>query len=111
MCVALGAFGAHGLRQWVEPPLLETWQTAVSYQFYHTLALLVLALPGLPQVRGVLMARWCFAVGMVLFSGSLYVLVLSGARWLGIITPIGGLALMLGWAWLVVAFWRQQSAR
>lgn len=106
ICVALGAFGAHGLRQWVEPGLLATWGTAVDYQFYHTLALLVLALPGLPPRRSLTVVRWCFVAGMVIFSGSLYLLVLTGTRWLGAITPIGGLAFMAGWLALLFAFWR-----
>lgn len=106
LCVALGAFGAHGLRTWVEPQLLETWHTAVTYQFYHTLVLLLLALPGLPALRSLALARCLFVLGVVIFSGSLYLLVLTGTRWLGIVTPIGGLALMAGWGWLAVAFWQ-----
>lgn len=109
--VALGAFGAHGLRQWVDPGLLATWGTAVEYQFYHTLALLVLALPALQSHRGYGVARWCFVTGIVIFSGSLYLLVLTGTRWLGAITPIGGLAFMAGWFALLIACWRTQGIR
>jgi uncharacterized membrane protein YgdD (TMEM256/DUF423 family) len=98
--VALGAFGAHGL----EPHLvatgrLETWQKAVLYQFVHVLALLVLAvLPGLRFRRAV---GLCWAAGVALFSGSLYVLCLTGATWLGAVTPLGGLAFLGGWTLLL----------
>ncbi len=97
--VALGAFGAHGLKNVVsDPALLVTWETAARYHLLHALALgLVAAHPGEPRIAGAL-----FMAGIVLFSGSLYVLVLTEQRWLGAITPLGGLALIAGW--LVLAF-------
>lgn len=102
--VALGAFGAHGLKTRVEPALLDVWQTAVSYQMYHALALLVVG--GLawqwPQPGALRWAGLLWLVGVLLFSGSLYALVLSGIRPLGAITPIGGVALLAGWAALLV---------
>jgi uncharacterized membrane protein YgdD (TMEM256/DUF423 family) len=97
--VGLGAFGAHGLKNVVsDPSLLDTWETAARYHLVHALALgLVAAHPGQPRVAGGL-----FLLGMLLFSGSLYTLVLTEQRWLGAITPLGGLALIAGW--LVLAF-------
>lgn len=92
--VALGAFGAHGLRDVVDDPrYLTTWETAARYQMLHVLALGLVALhPARPRVAG-----WLFVVGIGVFSGSLYLLVLTGARWLGAITPLGGVALIAGW--------------
>ena len=97
--VGLGAFGAHGLRNVVsEPALLATWETAARYHLVHALALgLVAAHPASPKVAGLL-----FVGGIVIFSGSLYALVLTEQRWLGAITPLGGVALIAGW--LVLAF-------
>ena len=110
VAVACGAFGAHGLRAVLSPTMLDTWQTAVSYQFHHTLVLVVLAL--LPAVQGPLFRRaaWLFAAGIGVFSGSLYALVLLDARWLGMITPLGGVLLMIGWATLLVAVIRHRRA-
>ncbi len=94
--VALGAFGAHGLQAVVTPDRLTVWDTAVRYQMYHALGLLPAAAAGLAN-RGV--GRW-FVAGIVLFSGSLYALVLSGIGPLGAITPLGGLCFLIGWAQL-----------
>ncbi|MDI3324340.1 DUF423 domain-containing protein [Pontibacterium granulatum] len=99
IAVALGAFGTHGLKGYLAPYLMDVYQTGVQYQFYHTLALLVVAVLGLREpVRALNVAGWCFALGIVLFSGSLYLLALSGTHWLGAVTPIGGLAFLVGWA-------------
>jgi len=96
--VAAGAFGAHGLRQRLPPEMLAIFETAARYQMYHALALLAAAWAAGRWPGTVLRAAgWCFVAGTVLFSGSLYTLALSGARWLGAITPLGGLALLLGW--------------
>ena len=97
--VALGAFGTHGLRGRLSPEDLQIFETGVRYQMYHALALLVVAWaatrwPG----GGTTVAGWSFLLGVVVFSGSLYVLVLSGARWMGAITPLGGVAFLIGWA-------------
>lgn len=96
--VLLGAFGAHGLEGRVDAHGLEIWKTATFYLAIHAVVLLVLAL------RPVIFAGpfWCFAAGMIIFSGSLYLLVLTGQKWLGAITPLGGLALMAGWLWLAI---------
>ena len=102
--VALGAFGAHGLKSRVGADLLAVFETGVRYQMYHALALLavgwaVTRWPG----AWVGAAGWLFLVGIVVFSGSLYVMTFTGARWLGAITPIGGVAFILGWVALAVA--------
>lgn len=105
--VALGAFAAHGLKQRLSLEYLEVFHTGVTYQLFHALALLAVALlavhlPG----RLLLWAGVLFAVGILLFSGSLYALTLSGVSQLGIITPFGGLAFLLGWLCLGLAAWR-----
>jgi uncharacterized membrane protein YgdD (TMEM256/DUF423 family) len=107
MGVALGAFGAHALKVRLSPDLLETFETGVRYQMYHALGLLALAwaIDRWPE-RRLVPAAILLTVGTVVFSGSLYVLVLTGARWLGAITPIGGVALIAGWglvAWRLLA--------
>src|SRR5690606_9425218 len=99
VAVGLGAFGAHGLKQRLGPDLLAVYQTGVQYQFVHTVALLVVAAlilhwPSSTQLRW---SAALFCVGMLIFSGSLYVLSLTGIRWLGAITPIGGVAFLAGW--------------
>jgi uncharacterized membrane protein YgdD (TMEM256/DUF423 family) len=109
--VALGAFGAHGLKSRVAEDMLVVWQTAVQYHLVHALGLLLVGilcqlLPGAPLVRS---AGWFLLAGTVLFSGSLYVMVLSGLRPLGIITPLGGVAFLIGWLLLAVAAWQQTS--
>ncbi len=99
LAVLLGAFGAHGLRGRIEDRLLETFHTAVEYQMYHSLALLLVAIlaqqPGKSLALDV--ASAAFMLGMLLFSGSLYGLVLTDMKWLGPITPIGGLCFIVGW--------------
>ena len=105
LAVMAGAFGAHGLRHVVSERGLEVFQTAVSYQMYHALVLVVASLmPALGLSRrllGIACSFWL--AGIVLFSGSLYLLVLSGHHWLGPVTPIGGVCVMIGWALLVAA--------
>jgi uncharacterized membrane protein YgdD (TMEM256/DUF423 family) len=100
LAVALGAFGAHSLRSTLESRgMIDVWNKAVFYQFIHALVLLVLALYGTIN-RG---ACLLLLVGILLFSGSLYLLALTNLRWLGPVTPIGGLCFLVGWAWLVLA--------
>jgi uncharacterized membrane protein YgdD (TMEM256/DUF423 family) len=106
LAVALGAFGAHGLRSRIGPDMLAIFETGVRYQMYHALALLAVAWaatrwPG----NAVTSAGWLFLAGTVIFSGSLYLLSLTGMRWLGAITPLGGLAFMAGWLCLAWAAW------
>ena len=100
LAVSLGAFGAHALRSTLETRgMLDVWNKAVLYHFIHAIALLALALYGTAN-RG---ACWLLFAGIFLFSGSLYVLALSNVRWLGAITPLGGLCFLAGWAWLIIA--------
>lgn len=102
--VAAGAFGAHALKSRLSPDMLAVWETAVRYQAYHGLALLFLAwLSERHPSVGVRAAGWCFLAGMIVFSGTLYALALSGERWLGAITPIGGLLLLAGWVCLLLS--------
>lgn len=102
--VAAGAFGAHALRARVAPDLLAVFETGARYHMYHALALLAVALAAerLPgrQWRA---AGWLFTAGIVVFSGSLYLLALTGARWLGAVTPLGGAAFLGGWVALALA--------
>lgn len=107
--VGTGAFGAHGLRAHVAPHLLDVWQTAVLYQFVHALGLL-----GIAALQPRLHARLASAgaafllAGILIFSGSLYALVLSGVRLIGAITPIGGVSFMIGWLLVALAALRGQ---
>ena len=104
LAVALGAFGAHGLRARLSPDMLAVFETAVRYHMYHALAILLVALM-LGRFDGWMFraAGWSFTVGIVLFSGSLYLLAVTGVTILGAITPIGGLAFLVGWGLLAVA--------
>jgi len=104
----LGAFGAHGLRDRLDTRALEIFQTAVQYQMFHSLALLAVGILALQQPQAALLksSGWLFLLGIVLFSGSLYLLSLGGLRWLGAITPLGGLAFIAGWACLAAAGWK-----
>ncbi|MBW4934618.1 DUF423 domain-containing protein [Marinobacter sp. F4206] len=111
--VMAGAFGAHGLRGIVSERGLEVFQTAVTYQMYHAIALVVvsaLALTGLSR-RLLSVAAGFFLVGILLFSGSLYVLVLTDLRWIGPVTPLGGVCFMIAWALLVIAGLRPLGLR
>ena len=104
LAVALGAFAAHGLKSRLAPDLLAVFEVGVRYQMYHALALLAVAWastrwPG----TAVTASGWLFVAGTVVFSGSLYLLSLTGVRWLGAITPVGGLAFLAGWACLAWA--------
>lgn len=104
--VALGAFAAHGLRTRVTADMLGIFEVAVRYQIYHALALLAVGVvAGRASDGATAAAGWLFVAGTVVFSGSLYALVLSGHRWLGAITPLGGLAFLAGWAVLAWAAW------
>lgn len=108
--VALGAFGAHALKsRLAEGGMTDVWQTAVDYQMWHALALLLcVALPCGGTLRSA--AAGLFTVGILLFCGSLYWLALDGPRWLGPVTPLGGLSFMLGWLCLAVAFARGKQS-
>ena len=102
--VAIGAFGAHGLRGRLSAEMLAVFETGVRYQMYHALALMALAaLSDRLNGRLIEAAGWLFVAGIVLFSGSLYLLAVTGVTVLGAITPIGGVAFLAGWACLVLA--------
>jgi len=108
MGVVFGAFGAHALEASLTPKMLDTFETGVRYQMYHGLGLLALAwaISRWPE-RRLGSAAWLLLAGTAVFSGSLYLLVLTGARWFGAITPIGGVALIAGWA---LVGWRLLSS-
>ena len=107
VAVAAGAFGAHGLRERLSAEMLAVFETGARYQMYHALALLASGWaaarwPGAaPQISG-----WAFFTGTILFSGSLYLLSLTGIRWLGAVTPLGGLAFLIGWLSLAWGIWK-----
>jgi uncharacterized membrane protein YgdD (TMEM256/DUF423 family) len=108
LAVALGAFGAHGLKKIIAPDLLEVYQTGVHYHFYHALGLLAIGLLAvhIPESSLLRWAGWLMVTGIVIFSGSLYVLAISGLRWLGAITPLGGTAFIAAWLLLLMVVWR-----
>lgn len=108
--VGLGAFGAHALKSRLSPELLDVFETGVRYQMYHALALLGVGLAA-PRLGGRASGRsgLAFTLGIMVFSGTLYALALTGERWLGAITPVGGLLLLAGWLNLALAFGRDQS--
>ncbi len=107
--VALGAFGAHGLKAVLADEMLETFETGARYQMYHALALITVGWIG-RTARGswVSWAGWSFVAGILLFSGSLYVLALTGIRSLGAVTPVGGLAFIVGWVAFAIGLWKER---
>jgi uncharacterized membrane protein YgdD (TMEM256/DUF423 family) len=105
--VAAGAFGAHGLKSRLDAEMLTIFEVAVRYQMYHAFGLIAVAWAHTRwPVSAVTAAGWLFVAGTLLFSGSLYLLSLTGLRWLGAITPLGGLAFLAGWACIAWAAWR-----
>jgi uncharacterized membrane protein YgdD (TMEM256/DUF423 family) len=107
LAVAAGAFGAHGLRGRLEPDMLAVFETAARYHMYRAVALLFVGWAATRWPTGqAALAGWLFVAGIVLFSGSLYVLALSGMRWLGAVTPFGGLCFLAGWVVLAWTAWR-----
>ena len=110
LAVAMGAFGAHGLKKTLTPDLMAIYETAVHYHVYHALGLIAIGLLAL-HLPATALLRWAgvlMAAGLVLFSGSLYALSLSGIRWLGAITPIGGTAFLAAWSLLAAAVMRAE---
>jgi uncharacterized membrane protein YgdD (TMEM256/DUF423 family) len=108
LAVAAGAFGAHALKAHLPPDMLAVFKTGVEYHYYHAFGLLLIGLAALhlPESSYLRAAGWVMLVGIVLFSGSLYLLVLSGATWLGALTPLGGLCFIVAWALFAGAFFR-----
>ncbi|KAA0888568.1 DUF423 domain-containing protein [Pusillimonas sp. ANT_WB101] len=105
--VAAGAFGAHGLKRVIDPSMMSVWQTAVLYQLVHGLGMLALAALGARFGSPLLSYAGIFMfAGIIIFSGSLYTLVLSQIKWLGAVTPIGGLAFLIAWALVALAAYR-----
>ena len=108
--VMLGAFGAHALKTMVEASRVATWNTAVEYQLFHAVALIALAAiavrDGPLPAAWLRRAGWCLVAGTCIFSGSLYGLVLDGPRWLGPVTPVGGVVMIAGWMLVALGAWR-----
>jgi uncharacterized membrane protein YgdD (TMEM256/DUF423 family) len=111
LSVALGAFGAHALKEKLDEYSLGIFHTGVTYQTTHALALVLVALllKWYPDSSGLVWAGWCYAAGTVIFSGSLYTLAMTGIKVLGAITPIGGVLFLAGWALLAFHAWKAVS--
>ncbi|WP_374566405.1 DUF423 domain-containing protein [Nitrosomonas sp.] len=109
-CIALGAFGAHGLRNFLPADMLAVYHTGVQYHFYHAFGILVsgLLLLHFPNSRFIRIAAWLMMIGIILFSFSLYALSLTGTRALGMITPFGGVSFLTAWALLAYAIWKNK---
>ena len=109
--VAAGAFGAHALKSILDTPSLQVFDTATRYQMYHALGLCIVswAIDRYPEQR-LEQVGWLFTVGILLFSGSLYIVSLTGVRWMGAVTPVGGLAFLSGWILLGSRIWRKRLA-
>jgi uncharacterized membrane protein YgdD (TMEM256/DUF423 family) len=106
--VVLGAFGAHALKDRLPPEMLAAWRTGTEYHFYHALGLIAVGLVAaqLPGSALLKWSGWLMLAGIALFSGSLYLLAATGARWLGAVTPVGGIAFIAAWALFVAAVLR-----
>ena len=108
LAVALGAFGAHGLKSQLSTEMLQTWKTGVDYHFYHALGLLLIGILAVSFPSE--LVKWSailLTAGIVLFSGSLYALAISGIKWRGAITPVGGMSFITGWVLLFLAVWKK----
>ncbi len=108
LAVAFGAFGAHALRGRLDEYARGVFETAVQYHFYHALALALVGVLLLSQPATALLksSGWLFLIGIAVFSGSLYLLAITGIKWLGAVTPLGGLAFIAGWGCLAAAAWK-----
>ncbi len=107
LAVGLGAFGAHGLKEMLTDEMLDIFETGVKYHFYHAIGLLVIGLVAqvMPNSSLLQWSGWLMVAGIIIFSGSLYILSISGIRWMGAITPIGGLCFIVAWILLALASW------
>ncbi|WP_339740686.1 DUF423 domain-containing protein [uncultured Sunxiuqinia sp.] len=111
LAVIIGAFGAHGLKAKLSDDLMQVYKTGVEYHFYHALGLLLIGALSIHMPSPLI--SWsaiCLTAGIVIFSGSLYVLSITGIKWLGAITPLGGLSFIAGWILLFVAVWKKLPA-
>lgn len=108
LAVTFGAFGAHALRDKLDNDMMGVFETAVQYHFYHSLALLAVGVIALSQPQTVMLksAGWLFLSGIAVFSGSLYILAMTDTKWLGALTPLGGLSFIAGWACLAAVGWK-----
>ena len=108
LAVIFGAFGAHALKSRLDDYAMGVFETAVQYHFYHSLALLAVGVVALTQPQTIMLksSGWLFLIGILVFSGSLDIRSISGLRWLGAITPLGGLAFIGGWACLAATGWK-----
>ncbi len=111
LAVVLGAFGAHALRGHLDDTALQVWHTAVEYQFWHVLALLAISLSPIEPSRWLRTSGAAFVIGILLFCGSLYALALGAPHLIGVVTPLGGVALIAGWLLLATAFWRSAKSK
>ena len=110
--VAIGAFGAHGLKPFLSPEMLTVFETGVRYHMYHALGVIVAGWAGGTWNSSLFRySAWSFFLGILFFSGSLYVLSLTEIRWLGAITPVGGLLFLTGWILLALGFWKSSARR
>ena len=110
--VTMGAFGAHSLKTKISEDMLSLFQTAVQYHFYHSLGLLIVGLLTIyfkPE-KYLKISGWMMFIGIILFSGSLYILSTTNTRWLGMITPFGGIAFIISWVYIAVAVWKWSSS-
>jgi uncharacterized membrane protein YgdD (TMEM256/DUF423 family) len=108
LAVAIGAFGAHGLKSHLSDEMMQVYKTGVEYHFYHALGLLLVGLLAISIPSAFL--NWsaiCLTLGVVLFSGSLYLLAITGIKWLGAVTPLGGLSFIAGWVLLFLGIWKK----
>lgn len=111
LAVAAGAFGAHMLKAILDPPMLAVFETAVRYQMYHALGIIAVGLAGrLHEAPQIALAAWLLLAGVLLFCGSLYAVSLLGIRWLGAVTPVGGLAFIVGWSVFGWRIWRGERS-
>lgn len=108
LAVVLGAFGAHALKGKLAGDMIQVYKTGVEYHFYHALGLILVGILSFQLSSGFI--NWsaiCLVTGIILFSGSLYLLAVTGIKWLGIITPLGGLSFIAGWVFLLLAVWKK----
>lgn len=110
LCIALGAFGAHGLKRVLSADMLTVYHTGVQYHFYHAFGIIIIGLLLLhfPKSRLIPISGWLMMVGIILFSFSLYVLSVTGMRGLGMITPFGGVSFLSAWGLLIYAVWKEK---